>query len=176
MKEINKEILDKIKIAYKKYAEYVREKKQLSTINKQMKTDFIENHFGDEEKFEPIKKKVIKKEVGKYFRCLDETGSGSDPVIQVKDLRKNHLNLEDTVYEELMTIFDQIEKNIIRKDEIDDSLEQVYRDFGILVEINDDIAKGILDLWYKEESGKFPITVEVVGCYKKIAAELNKEG
>ena len=175
MKQLNEKMLKEIKEFYELYKNLMREKKELSSHNKDLKNDFIAYHFGDESKFEPTKRNLIKKEVTKYFRCLDETGSGSDPVIEVRELRKTHLDFEDVIYDKLMHIFNQIEDNIIKKEEADDNLEKLYRNFAVCLEINDDIAKGILDLWYKEEIGKFPINVEVVECYKRIVAELNKE-
>jgi hypothetical protein len=174
MTELTKELMEKVTAFYQDYTEACDTKKTLSSDNKAMKEGFLEHHFGDESKVDPEEKKRIKKEIGKYFRSVEETNSGSDPVTEVREVRKDHLGLADDQYKELMTIFNAIVANVKRKDEIDDDLVGLYRKFGLIMDIDFDVAKGLLKLWYETDKGKFPVNCAVVDAYKTLKLEIGK--
>jgi len=173
MKELTKELTEEIVEYYKQYLIVMQEKKDLTDHNRDMKNNFMETHFDEE--VDPADLKQIKKEITKYFNSIEEVGSGSDPVLEVKDLRKNHLDLEYDVYDDLMKIFKQISENNGKKEALDEKLEkEVLIKLVVSLGSHIDVIKGVLKTWKDTEEGKFPVILTVADDYRKIITEVGK--
>jgi len=174
MEELSKELVNEIKDYYKKYKSFTMEKKDLSAHNRDLKNDFMDTHFPKENnETEDVKR--IKKEITKYFTTILECDNLIEPVREVKELRKTHLNFEEDVYDDLMTIFKQIVKNNDAKEVLDDRLEkEVYLKVCNKLGLSLDIVKGILKLWIEIENGKFPVALTVAANYRELIAEVEK--
>lgn len=171
MKELNDELVGEVKEFFQKYRTACSQKESYTQHNRDMKNDFITKHF---EEREAEDRKQIKKEVSRYFESILMIDSGSDPVIEVKGLRRNHLDFTDIIYAELMEIFKVIVKNNEEKNELDDKIEkEIYIPMGLALGVHMDVAKGILKLWRDLELGKFPVTMAVVDGYRTIVGKLN---
>lgn len=166
MKEINKELLEEIKEYYKKFDSFMDEKAELSSHNRTMKRDFVDRYFEGEEAY---KRKSIKTQIGKLFEVIDDVGSGKDPVVKVKEVRKEHLNFTDEQYTELMEIKNQIDKNKASKDKIDSRIDsEIITELCVKLEMSFDATKGIFNEWYKRENGKDSKVMDVADGYRKL--------
>lgn len=176
MKELNEELLKEVQDYYKKYKNFVEEKKELSSHNRQMKQDFMDKYF-DPEDTDSFERKRLKKEITKYLTTIEEVGKGIDPVEEIKTIRKNHLDFDDVMHSELMTIYTQIVKNKTSKDEIDTRVtSEIYVELFTKLSISPDVVPKIMDLWYKEEIGKSTPIIDAVDYYRIIKHKLGNKG
>jgi len=174
MKELNKELVDEIVGYFKKYKTFMNEKSELTNINKQLKSDFVDIHFEDGEAED---RKRIKKEITKYFNTIVEVDSGSEPIPEIKGLRKEHLDFEDGLYSELMKIYSQIMENNSSKESIDDRIEkEIYLELCLKMMVSSDMVKNIFKLWKDYVDGKDPITLTVVDNYRTLVRAVDALG
>ena len=174
MKELNKELVGEIQEYFKKYKNFVNEKAELTRHNRDMKNDFVDIKFEDKEAED---RKQIKKEITKYFNTITEVDMGSDPVIEVRQLRKDHLDFDQDLYDELMQIYKTCMENIAKKEAITDRIEkEIYIELCPKIESTMDIIKGIFKVWFDMEAGKFPITLSVADDYQTLVQAVDVLG
>ena len=174
MKELTKELMVEVKEGYKKYKLLMSGSKELTAHNKDMKDAFMGRHFGEDSAIDPSESKRIKKEVTKLINSIMEIDAGTEPLSEIKTVRAEHLDFEDYIYEDLMTVFKQIVGNNSAKEDLKDQLENLYLEFSSKITVTPKVVGGILKTWYDTEAGKFPITLEVADNYRKIVQNLEE--
>jgi hypothetical protein len=172
---MTKELLELIKEEYKAYFNFQLEKKTISSDNKVAKEGFLEKYFGDESEVSKEEKKKIKKEISKYFRTIEEVGSGADPVTEVKKTRELALDLTDTQYSELIQIFNYIQENVKKKKEINEKLDTLYLELGMEMGHSSDTIKEFLKIQYNSDLGKQDYIVKASSIYNEVQRELEQE-
>ena len=118
MKELTKELMVEVKEGYKKYKLLMSGSKELTAHNKDMKDAFMGRHFGEDSAIDPSESKRIKKEVTKLINSIMEIDAGTEPLSEIKTVRAEHLDFEDYIYEDLMTVFKQIVGNNSAKEDL----------------------------------------------------------
>jgi len=131
MKELNEEVMKEVKSFYDNYCKFRENSNLLTADSKSSKEGFLEHRFGDKDTTPPAEKKRIKKEINKYFRAVEEVDKGSDPVIEVKDLRKNHMDFSEDVYDEMMKVYAHVADNTEEKLNINIDIEILCVQFGL---------------------------------------------